>query len=89
MNRRKFLSAATVPILGLTGCLQQEESPEAKNSEEPEMRLESSVDEVSLPRAEFELTVTNEGPGETPFVVMTHRLAFGRTRDVGREKSRG
>ena len=36
------------------------------------------MDEVSLPRAEFELTVTNEGPGETPFVVMTHRLGVAK-----------
>jgi hypothetical protein len=78
VNRREFLSAATVPILSLTGCLQQEESPKAKNSEEPEMRLESSVDEIQLSHAEFELMITNEGPGETPFVVMTHRLGVAK-----------
>jgi len=67
MNRRGFLITAT--FLSLTGCLQEEGVQEAENGEEPEIRLESSVDEVSLPRAEFELTVTNEGPGETPFAL--------------------
>jgi hypothetical protein len=55
-------------VASVAGCLQQESS-ETKNSEGPEMRLESSVDEVSLPRDEFRLTITNEGLGETPFAV--------------------
>ena len=76
VNRRGFLS--TVTVLGLTGCLQQEGAQEAESAGEPEVRLESSLGEVSLPRAEFGLTVTNEGPGETPFVVVPSRLGVAK-----------
>ena len=40
--------------------------------------MESSMEEVSLPHDEFELTITNEGPGETPFVVGAHRVGVAK-----------
>jgi len=40
--------------------------------------MESSAEKVSLPRDKFELTITNEGPGETPFVVGAHRVGVAK-----------
>jgi len=76
VNRRGVLrtAACAVSVTAASGCL----SEGNENDDDPEMRLESSVDEIQLPRAEFELTVTNEGPGETPFVVGAHRVGVAK-----------
>jgi len=78
-TRRSVLKkTGAVCVASITGCLRERNPRGEDSSKDPMVEIVSSTEEVQLPRAKFELTMTNEGPGETPFVVGAHRVGIAK-----------